>query len=107
MGVDLREGRAKSAPELSSCELVSWVQWCEPLKAEGESRAGVRFDPRITVRAIPWANRGRRCSDRSVGRARGQTDKQKISQWENIMSKRESWADMTDDEDEQCKVYQK
>ena len=84
LGAEVAEGRAEAAPELSSLEsLVQWVQ--EPRK--------VHFAAKVEFRAIPQENRGRRCADRTVGRAirRG-------GQGGARQGRYRRWADIIDDE---------
>ena len=80
MGMERSGGRAETAPDLNSLEVVM-VQWTGVLQeAEGDGghRAQVqfkdkrvRFSPVVQFRAVPQCNRGRRCKGASKERAPG------------------------------------
>ena len=61
-----REGRAETAPELSSVEsCVRWVEEEVDEKSVAEKR--VRFSMKVQIRAIPHENKGRKCSKNKEG----------------------------------------
>ena len=115
--VEARGGRAETAPELNS--LVSVItafdgddDW-EPDSAENldaavevEDKAAeetkgkvvkkVSFDPRVQFRAVPSANRGRKCQGRE--RDTLQTRWEKRVAVRVGVTPRPRWADLTDDE---------
>ena len=65
MGMESRGGRAESAPELNSVESLV-TSWTGPLNGEEDDTADckrVRFDRRVQFRAVPHANRGRKCRE--------------------------------------------
>ena len=63
LGAEVADGRAEAAPELSSVESV--VQWVEDRPCRQ-----VRFSSKVQFRAIESRNRGRKCSDQRIGKAR-------------------------------------
>ena len=99
LGAETADGRADTAPEL--CSVESWVQWCwdeapeedgpveEATKAVKMKR--VRFAAKIHFRAVEHANRGRRCTDRSVGRSTRRASPPAAGQ---------RWADVVDTDTE-------
>ena len=95
-----RDGRAEVAPELNSVE--SLVEWYVDLKGgdadiENEPNAlnnkkKVMFASKVTYRAIPHENRGRKSGDRSVGHA--------MRRKEALSGEKLRWVDMDEGLDE-------
>ncbi len=87
-----QEGRAAAAPGLDSVESV--ILWCEEGEEDAESQEEcrtkkVRFAPKVQYRAVPFKNKGRRCSEKkTVGYAR----KELFEEYHNEL-KGKKWAD--------------
>ena len=73
-------GRAETAPDLNSLEvvMVQWTGILQEAEGDGGHRARVqfkdkrvRFSPVVQFRAVPQCNRGRRCARASKERAPG------------------------------------
>ena len=122
LGTEFQDGRADAVPELNSVEVESWVTWLSMEADEGvERRRKVHFSRKVQVRAVPWANRGRKCQDRKT-EAYTRLDKTlRVSQdevtmqelpedakeqlndaqeWRRVQQSRQRWADVMDEDDE-------
>ena len=117
-GVESRDGRAATAPTLDSVEpwTISWVTTEERSKK-------VRFNKMVEVRPIAAAGRGRSVSEakrikgtrpkgskveggvvaqQALVEERGdQRSRKEVSNWKEMVKIRRSWADVTDEEDEE------
>ncbi len=88
IGASIEGGRAESAPELNTVE--SFVSVLDG--PEDWIRKEVRFSSKVTMRSIPWGNKGRKCEeDEKTKKAcdRGGEESTKVPQ-------KERWADMAD-----------
>jgi hypothetical protein len=104
LGAEVADGRAETAPELCSVESV--VQWL----ADRIPRQ-VRFASKVQYRAIESRNRGRKCSDRRLGRAaaqrRGQRaegadddrDEEVQEHLQHVPRRPQRWADIEENGD--------
>ena len=108
LGAENVDGRSAAAPELSSVEIESWVQWLEDVKENENAVAGrrsckVSFATKVHIRAIPHENKGRKCRDKEVG----WTKHSKVPEGAGGVSLKEpakkSWADLTEEEEEEKK----
>ena len=79
-------GRAESAPELNLAE--SWVDWFEV-----KPKKSVSFNEKVQVRAIPWCNAGRRCTQPRQTSWPGPSKPRGRS-----LKRPGQWADWTDEE---------
>jgi hypothetical protein len=120
LGAEMRGGRSELAPELMSLA-ISWVQWYRPLEAEEETTKTapttaattktapttaattwteqngkkVTFAKLVKYRAVEHANKGRSCSDKSVGRIN-----QSWRTTESDKVEKQRWCDMVDSMEE-------
>ena len=102
LNVEVRNGRADSAPELNS--VVELLQWHDPLSGFDGGKC-VRFCDRVLVRGIPADNLGRPCRLSLRTRAARATTAERRDP--NVSpgpggvaeTERPSWADMADEEE--------
>ncbi len=88
LGAEVADGRAETAPELCSVESV--VQWVEQRLPRH-----VRFALKVQFRAVESPNRGRRCSDRTVGRTAVERRGQRLREEPR---KPRRWADIEEND---------
>ena len=104
LNVEVRNGRAESAPELNS--VFELLQWHAPLSRFGGGKC-VRFCERVLVRCIPADNLGRPCRlslrTRAVRVTTIESKDPNSSPGPGGVAKleRPSWADMADEESEE------
>ena len=118
LGVDVRDGRAESAPTLDSVEAIT-LAWKnedelepEEMKEVNRAKRKVKFSPRVEVRKIPASGEGKptktakRTKMVREGKSAGGVAECALATWASkncscSRSEKISWADATDDEDGQ------